>query len=276
MDTHDNNTTKEYDFASRLSHKIISEHITPRSKIMTIIIQLLLWVPWLFVTLIGIVGVAGIVFTASYSGWKYHGAIGVPPFLYAMQTVSVVWIMCLVVFGAIVIKAFRITQKGYRVSPFTIIILSLAVSIAGGSLLYIGDKVLMQNNYFRRPIQARQYQLWNNPYNGRMMGMVSRVNEVYVLNDNQGKTWELVVETVRQIEQFEGQAVRVAGMPLSDNTFKVCALFPLQLGVSMDNGNTRNTPTLTEEEKEQLFINAREFECGDMRARKHLYQSERK
>jgi hypothetical protein len=275
MDTHDNNTTKEYDFASRLSHKIISEHITPRSKFMTILIQALLWIPWLFVTLIGIVGVAGIIFTVAFSGWKYHGAIGIPPFLYAMQTVSVVWIMCLVLFGAIVIKAFRITQKGYRVSPFTIITLSLVVSIAGGSLIYIGDKILMQNNYFRKPIQARQHQLWNSPYKGRMVGMLSQANGTYFVSDEQEKLWQLSFENREEIAYIEGEAVRVVGIPIDEDTFKVCALFPLPLGVPPRAGQGRVISMPTEEEKTRVFAAAKEFNCDDIVVRKSMPQGER-
>jgi hypothetical protein len=267
MDTHDNSTT-EQDFASRLTQKIVSERIMPRSKLVTIVIQVLLWIPWLFVTLIGIVGVAGIIFTVAYSGWKYHGTIGIPPFLYAIQTVSVVWIMCLVLFGAIVIKAFRITRKGYRVSPFTIITLSLVASIAGGSLIYIGDKILMQNNYFRKPIQARQYQFWNNPYKGRMVGVLRQINGTYFISDEQQKLWELSFENIQETAYREGEAVRLAGAPLDEDTFKVCALFPLPLGIPPRGVQERDTSMPTEEEKAIVFAAAREFECGDMVIRK--------
>lgn len=271
----ENNNNQQQNFADMITEKIRSEGITPRSKFMTILIQLLLWIPWLFVTLIGIVGVAGIIFTVVYSGWKYHGAIGIPPFLYAMQTVSVIWIMCLVLFGAIVIKAFRITQKGYRVSPFTIITLSLVVSIAGGSLIYIGDKILMQNNYFRKPIQSRQHQLWHSPYKGRIVGVLGQVNGAYFVSDERGKLWELSIENTEEIGYFEGGAVRVVGIPFDEDTFKVCALFPLPLGVPPHAVQGRVISMPTEEEKAQVFATAKEFECGDIGMKRSLSSDER-
>ena len=264
MDTHDNNTTKEYDFASRLSHKIISEHITPRSKFMTILIQILLWIPWLFVTLIGIVGVAGIIFTVAYSGWKYYGAIGIPPFLYAMQTVSVVWIMCLALFSAIAIKAFRITKKGYRVSPFTIITLSLVVSIAGGSLMYIGDRIVAQNQYFRRPIQAKQQQLWANPYKGRMVGTLIWQENAFVFEDTTGFVWKLDVTEVLNDTYQHGSTVRAVGIPLNDETFKVCVFLPLSVGVHSSEKIQKPSSIqlfVSEEKKLSTYELAKGFSC---------------
>lgn len=258
----EDNNTKEKSFAKIITEKIRSEGITPRSKYITLLIQGLLWIPWFFVTLIGIIGVAGIIFTASFSGWQYNGIVRVPSFLYILQTFSVIWVICLVLFSVIVIKAFRITKKGYRVSPITIITISLVVSIAGGALLYIGDKIVAQNQLLRRPIQARQQQLWAHPYKGRMVGVLLLEDGESLLRDTAGSIWKLDMSEVITSTYEHGSPVRVVGIPLNDQTFKVCRFLPLSIGVPQKiERRSGQKYFVSEEEKNFIYEKAKEFSC---------------
>jgi len=260
----EHNNNQQHNFAEMITEKIRSEGITPRSKYVTLFIQILLWIPWLFVTLIGIIGVAGIIFTVAFSGWQYHGVIRIHPVLYVMQTVSVVWIMCLALFSAIAIKAFRITKKGYRISPFTIITLSLVVSIAGGSLIYIADQLGVHNQLLRRPVQIRQQQLWANPYKGRMVGRLMRQENAVVFEDTTGFVWKLDVSEVVHDTYQHGTTVRVVGIPLDDETFKVCAFLPLSVGVRSAQEIQKPAPIkspVSEEQKRLTYERAKDFSC---------------
>jgi hypothetical protein len=259
MNTPDNNTTQS--FAQSITEKIRSEGITPRSKWVSIAIQILLWIPWFFVTTIGIVGVTGIIFTIGLSEWGHFSIVRYSPILYVLQTISVVWIICLVLFSILVIKAFRITRKGYRVSPFTIVTLSLAVSIAGGSLIYIGDRIIAENAYFRRPIQAKQQQLWDQPYKGRISGVLGRDGDAYMLSNISGYRWTLDMTDFIGMEILEGSAVRAIGIPLNENVFKVCRLLPLRVSTREHRKPSLQRIEISEDIKLQTYERAKNFSC---------------
>ncbi len=250
MNTHNN---EQKDFAENILKKISEEHIVPRSKISVVFHHILLWTPWTVVTLIGIVGVAGIFFSVAYAGWEYREFVHPSPLLYAFQTISLIWIACFGVFALVVIKAFRVTSRGYRRSPLVIIGVSLLVSILGGFLVYIGDREVLHSGVLSAPTEGRQRALWSNPAFGKIMGEV-QVNEKgeTILRDSYGTTWILNLEEIESTLLAPGSIVRLVGIPKAEGVFVACKVFPWEFSSPSLKRRPQIVPSLQYEKMQEI------------------------
>lgn len=222
-------------------NRIKKEEIQPKSRWQIALQHWVLWVPGLISVIVGACAVAAIIFTFRNAGWEYRHVTHTTQFGFLLDILPSLWIILLVIFGLITIKTLRKTRRGYRYALWSIMVVSVVVSIGLGSGMYafgVGEmldrKVAEVAPPLHRSIEQRLDRVWDAPEEGRVSGVV----QAPVLNDQftllgSGLDWVVDVSQARgPIDQLvvSDQKVRVIGYE-DDQIFHACAVFPTKLGV---------------------------------------------
>lgn len=224
-------TTK--DLKDSILEKIQGEHITPTSKWQFRLRSGALWVPGIFITILGACAFAGMLFGALHAGWKYREFIEPSPLVFFLKAIPLMWVISFVIFAGAIIKVMRLTKGGYRYKTKMILGGSLIASLVLGALLFLADSNLGPNPVIRFPVEKRETEIWSNPSQGRIAGIVHLRPDGIILLDIQDKMWMLdVSEIPDQSLLIDSSMIRVLGTMLDQDSFQACMIMPWELSMN--------------------------------------------
>ena len=106
-----------------------------------------------------------------------------------------------VVFSSCAILSIKNSWKGYKFSPYQLIILSSVMSLFLGTLLFISGGSQRLENVFElavvnyRSIEERKTTIWTDPTNGLLSGTIESLeDQSFSLLDFNGNIWEIYFE----------------------------------------------------------------------------------
>jgi hypothetical protein len=215
--------------------KIQTENIKPRAKWYFVIRHAALWVPGIFVTSVGAIAFAGVLYAVAHSGWEVREFIYPSRIDFLLATMPAVWIGSYLVFGVLIIKALRSTHSGYRLTAKTILGGSVLVSVVIGTVIFLLDKTFEADSIIRYSIHERELRVWSSPIEGRLSGTVeSTMSDTLVLRDKDNVIWSVDMRgfgTTSFPFVELGQGVRVIGTSSDEaGSFIGCAIFPWDIG----------------------------------------------
>jgi hypothetical protein len=213
--------------------KIQGEHITPTSKWQFRLRSGALWIPGIFITILGACAFAGMLFGALHAGWKYREFIEPSPFIFFLKAIPLIWIASFVIFAGAIIKMTRITKTGYRYTSGMILGGSLIASLVLGALLFLADSNLGPNPVIRFPVEKRETQIWSNPAQGRIAGIVHIRPDGIILLDIEDKMWMLDVSEIQNQDLLvDSSMIRVLGTMLDEDSFQACMIMPWEFAMN--------------------------------------------
>ncbi len=220
--------TYSHDLANSVLEKIHQNKIHPITRKYFAIREVCLWIPGIFVTLLGGFAFGGIIFNSLHSSMSYREFIEPQPLPFLIRELPVIWIIAFLLFSLVIIKAFRQTKSGYKYSAPVILGVSVLASFVVGIVLVQVDEHY-ENPLLRFPTEYTQRSIWFNPADGRLVGMISRTgDEHFVLTDSNQKVWNLNMTEIPNISEFVlmDPSVRLIGKTQDEDTFLVCIVLP--------------------------------------------------
>lgn len=233
MNTHikkEHNEIREqtHDLAGSVLEVIHKKNIHPITRKYFVAREVFLWIPGIFVTLLGGFALGGIIFNSLHSSLSYKEFIEPAPLSFIIKELPVIWIIAFLLFSLIIIKAFRQTKSGYKYSAPVILGVSVVASFAVGLILVQADEHY-ENRLLRFPTEYAQRSIWFNPADGRLIGVINKTPDgSFVLTDINQKIWSLNTSEVPNLSEFMlmDPAVRLIGKTQNNDTFLVCIVLP--------------------------------------------------
>lgn len=241
------NTLNPQDILERIK----KEDIKPKARWYFVLEHGALWLPGVIVTTVGGVAVAGMFYSGFNSGWEYREFTHTSLFNFFVDAVPLIWIVSFGLFSSLIVRALRTTHSGYKLSAKRILFSSILMSILLGGLIYLADDSYKADSLIRFPVREREKALWDTPTQGRLLGVVEKIeNQVLSVKDPKGEVWNVDVSqlgttTIPFVKI--GEPVRIVGTTTEEDDFIACRVFPwgiggVQVGEQKRNGKRNIMP----------------------------------
>lgn len=227
-------------FDQELISTIKEKHLTPKPRWQFLLKNYVIWSACALSLVIGSLAVSVIIYLVRYNDWDLYDELNGSFWQFALLTLPYFWLIILVLFVFIIYYNIKHTKKGYRYSVILTITTSIIISIMGGGLFFrIGfgqyiDDILGERSPFYQGVFNRQINLWDQPENGHLMGLVSETkNNEFVLIDIHNQQWIIKLsETVKLPPTgiTVGQPIRIIGQILPNHTFSAQRFLPVGPG----------------------------------------------
>lgn len=210
--------------------------VTPRPKWYFALRNTALWIPGIITTLLGAYTVAGVLYGLLHAHWENRLYMQYSGPLVFIAIIPLLWVISFILFLFITLALLRKTNRGYRHTAMQLLLLSLTSSILIGILFYAvtASSTDGVETYYRHPTEQEQEQVWNNPDQGRISGIVTNIsNNTVQITGFDGSLWNVTLDTTStgndQLLLHTGNAIRIVGIENSENTFVACRVLPWEL-----------------------------------------------
>ncbi|MBT3292695.1 hypothetical protein HN512_05030 [Candidatus Peregrinibacteria bacterium] len=139
------------------------------------------------------------------------------------------WLLLMFLLIGTTIFNLKHTNKGYRFRVFPVLVATILSSLILGSFLhstgwsYSLDLLLKQNIQPYREVRDRRVNLWINPEDGMMSGVIEKVkNDILYVRDLDGYIWEVDIAGIPRppLELMQiGMHIRILGFSLDEEIF---------------------------------------------------------
>lgn len=216
-----NEQERQHQISKIVLDTIEERGISPRPKWHFALRNDVFWGVAILTTILGSFAVAITIYSLTqiepedyYAGYEH-----ISDFL--LDWVPFLWVILFATFGTIAYLNIRHTENGYRYSLLSILSLMMSVNIIGGVTLHtLGASKFTEQGFARavpmyRPIEERRHSLWLNPNEGRVLGMITEVNNengTFTLLDRGSTTWVLSTRSLHDPDRDQivvNQIVRV-------------------------------------------------------------------
>lgn len=242
-------------------NKIQKENIQPKAKSYFVVEHAILWIPGVLVTFLGALAIAGILYSATHSGLEYGDFVYPSQLDFILESVPFLWILSFLLFNSIIVKAFRTTHSGYRLSVKGILLVSVTTSVVLGVCIYKLDETFEANSIIRYQVQMREAQVTSSLEKGRLVGYVEKkYGNILFVRDKENTLWNvdlsLLDSTTSNFTQ-EGKSINVIGTTtdeknISENgndgseennerVFIACAIFPREMKAPVRGSSTQKS-----------------------------------
>lgn len=218
-------------------NKIKKDNIKPTSRFYFFLKHSVLWVPYVVVTFIGIVAVAGVLFAVTHSGWEYREFVYPDTSSFIFASLPIVWIITFSLFSVLVVKALRTTHAGYRLSLKTILFGSMVTSVVLGFVVYEIDDFFKVDSFIRYPVHDREKAIWDTPSEGRLIGFIEEIDDIsaksITVRDMKGDLWTIDISNLGTTTfPFikEATPARFIGSSTDEHVFVACIVLPWEIG----------------------------------------------
>ncbi len=238
----DTNQTSE-SIQDRVFSRITTDCVKPRSKYVFWCQNSGVWLLWLLTVLLGGLATAVLIFTSTYRYYDIYEAMYDNFFTFFFEALPVLWIVAFVGLMLVASRGMRATRRGYRLSPWFVggssvgvsVLLGVVGSMAGFGFLV--DKVLGEYAPMYNSQAEREYVMWQQPVEGRLIGrqqMAGSAADTVRFIDAIGKVWDMDVQELRMLDREllgSEREVRVLGqeVPGDEGRFHACGVFPWML-----------------------------------------------
>lgn len=236
--------------------KIDKKEIKPRPKWQFILSHVLLWAVFGVSIILGSIATGLVLAKLFANDWTLVPKLPGGPVRGFLLVLPYLWIGVMILMIFITSQVFTKTKKGYKYHPWIIVVLSILVSIAIGSILFATKTADYVENSMRTHLKPyEQYQelrekVWHAPDNGVLPGKIVRISsdKLIILNDLTGKKWNVDIADAmypHHMELEEGEDIIAVGDKTSENEFKADILkpaSPLKEGLKRMKPNGINRP----------------------------------
>lgn len=213
--------------------KIKEEKIQPKPAWHFVLKRSFIWAIFAVALLVGSLAVSVILFTTTNQGFALRSQIDTGFWGYVLKSLPYVWVVCLVAFLAVAILSYRHTKGGYKHRSFFIWLGSIVLSVVLGALFfYAGLGAYIEYRADRllpayQTIEEHRRDLFESQENllaGEIIDI--RSNAVVMMNDFDGKTWEVSIEQLPPFELKIGMRIGLIGKRTGDSTFVAAMVRP--------------------------------------------------
>lgn len=217
--------------------KIKKEKIAPAPKWMFLAKNYSIWMLFILAVIIGGLAFAVILFLLTDNDWDIYKQLDKSFGEYLLLSLPYFWIIFLGLFSVAAFYNYKHTKKGYRQSPYLIVVASILASVVIGTVFFyagLGSKIenIFADNfpYYENFTQHRM-DVWNNPERGLLAGTITEADDKdnFILKDFEGKDWEIQSGSAswagRVIFQ-EGEQIKIIGEKKNDNIFSAQQIRP--------------------------------------------------
>jgi len=180
--------------------KIHEKHIKPLPKWLFIIGHIALWLLFALSIFIGAAAVSlGLHKLFVLNDWGIIGRLPGGHIGGFLLILPYIWILIL---GLMVLAAFHLfkhTEKGYKISPWLVVGISVVISFIVGSLMFANRTAEGMENFMREKLpQYREFQefrekVWHAPEQGVLPGRIISIEgkSMIIMDDLNGEKWEV-------------------------------------------------------------------------------------
>ncbi len=213
----------------KILQKIKEGHIKPKPKWEFLLKSYIIWLFFGLSIVVGSLSFSIMFFLFKNTNWQYYIdtegilrkiLIGLPYF----------WLLILILFIITAFYNFKHTTNGHKYSPLLIVLISMILSAAVGSIIYAGGGAGKLEDLFYRKmplyqkIMGFQGRMLFAPKRGRMLGIVIEVSDKEtIIKDFRGNIWSIPTSTCQLVV---GQRVIVNGRSLINNDFEAQSINP--------------------------------------------------
>jgi len=221
--------TNKTDFVEKLLGKIKKDKLEPRPRWQFLLKSYTLYIAGVLALLIGALAVAVMIYLFNFNDWHLYrqAKIGFGEFF--LLTLPYFWLLFLALFVFIVYYNLKHTKRGYRYPGILLIGALIILSIILGTVFYswgFGEKIdtiLGKSAPFYGHVFNPQIDFWSQPEEGRLAGLIIRLNETgdFVLLDRELKEWSVSVDSEinHDIALALKQPLRLLGKRIGDSEF---------------------------------------------------------
>jgi len=197
----------------KLSQKIIDkikkEKITPKSRWNFLLKDYFFWGVYVFTLLVGAAAFAVVIFLIVNNSSDFMDVDASTFGEHVLLSLPYLWIVFIGVFVILALYNFKYTDKGYKLNPVYLIILSILISLVLGAVFFAmggGEKIenilTEKVHIYEKFRNYRDKQVWHRPERGILMGQIIEIenHEIFELQDLFGEEWK--------VELLEGATVR--------------------------------------------------------------------
>lgn len=227
-----NNTTE------KIIAAIDRQKVTPRPTWYFVVRNSALWIPGIVTTLLGAYTIAGVLYAVLHAHWENRQYIQYSGPIVFIAIIPLLWVISFGLFLLITVTLLQKTNTGYRHTALQLLSISVAGSIIIGVLFYAFTASSLNDTaatYYRHPTQHEQEYVWNNPEDGRISGVITRIVSpgTLAVTSFNGFEWTvsvdaLPIDTSPALLQ-PGNAIRIIGAITSDHSFMACRILPWEL-----------------------------------------------
>jgi hypothetical protein len=218
-------------------NKIKEQKITPIPRWRFIALHILLLIALVVSIALGAMAFGLILRTIGDVDWEIVGRAGRGPVRGLFLILPYIWFAFLGVVLYLSGKLFSITKTGYRYKPYMFVLLSIALSLISGSILYFAGAAHFIEN--RLADNVKPYARWMEkneqmlvvPDQGTLAGMITSVNEKseLMIVDFMKHEWTVDISKAVYKKDFKpqvGRPVGVIGDKTGENTFRADKIMP--------------------------------------------------
>jgi len=213
------------------------------------------WLIWilLFISVtVGGLAFSVILFAIQQLDFSLFSHMSHSKFEFFLALLPFLWIVLLMIFLILSVLSIKNSKRGYKFTPFKLVIINALFSIFLGIMFFIGGGANWLDNAFDVSIEAyesineKKIKMWSLPEEGRLSGTIEKVGDsTLFLVDFKNTDWEIdflnaFVSPSVFIE--EGERVKIVGEKLPNNMFRADEVRPWggRMGGSKNRKNNKN------------------------------------
>lgn len=228
------------DFDQKLVAKIKDGKITPYPRWRFLLKSYVVSALGTLALIIGAVSISVMIFFWGDTGWEIREQTHKSFWEFLLLTLPYFWLLLLALFVWVLYYNIKHTKHGYRYPVWLIALASILASVVLGmafSLFGLGeriDNVLGEQAPLYNTVINRQIDFWDNPDDGRLMGVVTAtaVERDFNLVDPRGENWHVTADPRALAPNLlaVGQPVDLVGEVKTDHEFSAEIIRPLRTG----------------------------------------------
>jgi heme/copper-type cytochrome/quinol oxidase subunit 2 len=218
------------DISKNILQKIKKDEVRPYPKQYFLLKRSVIWTVFGLLILLGSVAGAIVLFQLRYAEWDLYKHLSHSLAEFVLLVIPFFWLIFLLGFTVFAYYYFRRTEHGYRYAAIWIILLSIALSIIGGGLLYSTgcserlERVFQENLPFYRELQERKQKVWMSPMHGLLAGRIIKIisDQKVEIEDLQGNNWTIdIADTIwrGRLRPAENLKIKILGEMTGQNRF---------------------------------------------------------
>jgi hypothetical protein len=231
-----------------LFERIETEQVLPKSRLFFQGQECFFWSLWFLSVFVGALAVAVFVFVVSHFQYEFYEATHENFLTFMVDALPYIWLIVFALMVYVSVYNLHHTKHGYRYPLWLILVSSVVLSLAGGSVLqffgfgFTVDNILGHQMPMYISRDKLEQKFWQAPEEGRLVGkqIFSTLSPTttIVFEDFSGQRWNIDINELHQHElDFlgSGQPVRLLGMAndIGLGLFYACGAFPFMFEIDM-------------------------------------------
>lgn len=221
--------------------KIECGEVCPRSRWFFRCREGVVWLLWGLSIMLGALAVAISIFAVSYQQFALYEATHDNFLTFIVAVLPYLWFLIFAAMITIGVLNLRHTKRGYRYSLWQIVLSSVVLSFAGGSLLhvlglgYVIDHELGEQMNIYTSQEKLEQRMWQKPEEGRLIGRQTHgtlsATSTIIFKDITGGGWQVDVTDLSPSEidlLLQGESIKLIGVMTNEEvkSFHSCGAFP--------------------------------------------------